>query len=100
MYTNHENDLATRYMILVLMLVAFVVPLLLLYLPASISSTANKLLDDINQLRMLECDDSLTLERMQRATNLIQYLDRINSNKGPGFLLFGMVVLDIRLVKT
>ena len=100
MYNNHENDLATRYMILVVMLVAFVVPLLLLYLPASISTTANKLLDDINQLRMLECDDSLTLERMQRAANLIQYLDRINHRKGPGFVLFGMVVLDIRLLKT
>lgn len=32
--------------------------------------------------------------------NLIQYLDRINNQKGPGFLLFGLVVLDIGLLKT
>ena len=49
---------------------------------------------------MRECIDSLGLEREQRAVNLLAYLDRCNYKKGPGFLLFGTVVLDKRLLKT
>eukprot|EP01043_Picozoa_sp_COSAG02_P046742 COSAG02_NODE_4403_length_5401_cov_69.946247_2_plen_538_part_00 len=99
LYHNHEGKLATRYVMLVLVFAATVVPLLVLYLPASISSTVNILLDDINEMRMQECNDSFRLERDQRAANLLQYLDRCNNHRGPGFLLFGTVVLDIRLLK-
>eukprot|EP01047_Picozoa_sp_COSAG01_P049821 COSAG01_NODE_4975_length_4578_cov_2.139094_2_plen_602_part_00 len=100
MYKNPENDLTTRYVMLVLILVANVVPCGILWLTADVSSSVNDLLDNINQLRMLECEDESTLERSQRAANLIQYLDRLNNHKGPGFLLFGYVVLDLRLLKT
>ena len=57
------------------------------------------LLEIINELRMRECIDSVALERDQRAANLLTYLDRCNYDRGPGFLLFGSVVLDIALLK-
>ena len=98
-YNVTDNPFARRSYLAVALIVVATLPMLMLYAPATVSTSVVKLLDQLNELRVRsELTDADALARMDRAAHLYSYLRNLNNRHGPGFMV-GTFVLDLAFLR-
>jgi hypothetical protein len=73
-------------------------PVWQLYSPAMISTSTRKLLNQLNNLRICRYSEEDAMVFSTRAARLVEYLNDCNSGRGPGFVMFGVVINVAALV--
>eukprot|EP01047_Picozoa_sp_COSAG01_P051595 COSAG01_NODE_5342_length_4324_cov_2.688521_4_plen_233_part_00 len=81
-----------RYVTIVAITIWALMPVWQLYGPAVISTSTLKLLNQLNELRACCYDPEDASKFAGRATRLVEYLNDSNSRRGPGFVMFGVVI--------
>ena len=75
-------------------LIWFLVPMWLLYGPARICTSTLQLLNQLNELKVGRASyhPSEADKIASRASRLVSYLKGLNGHRGPGFVMFGIVI--------
>ena len=94
-----QRTIMGRYVAIVAIFVWAMMPVWQLYGPAVISTSTLKLLNQLNELRTCCYDPEDAFEFSARAARLVEYLHDTNSRRGPGFVMFGIVINLLMLVR-
>ena len=95
--TVHEDSAIQQYALGVTLLLWVVAPVWQMSLPAMISTETEHLVNQLNELRAITYHPTEALKFSARAASLIEYLRDYNNGLGPGFVMFGTVVINMRV---